>query len=164
MPSKKNIEQEYHVSQVIIVYKFVLGFFELILGLGILFGGKQILDLYENFKSQEILEDPRDLFITVIEKLLPIILHHQTFIILALIALGVVKMIGSIGLWYRKHWGLDLLVGLTIILLPFELYQLFPKPSLLKLSYFLINILIALYLVEFKPKDYFAKFKNRVKR
>lgn len=160
---KKNIEEEYHVSQVIIIYKFILGFFELLLGLGILFGGKQILDLYENFKSQEILEDPHDLLITVVEKLVPFILHHQTFIIFALVALGIVKMIGSVGLWQRKHWGLDLLVGLTIILLPFELYQLFPKPTLLKLSYFLINILIALYLVEFKPKDYFTRLKKRVK-
>ncbi len=160
---KKSIEDEYHVSKVIIIYKFVLGLFEVILGLGIFFGGRQILDLYENFKSQELLEDPHDLFLTVVEKLIPFILHHQTFITFGLIALGVVKIIGCIGLWQKKHWGLDLLVGLTIVFLPFELYQLFPKPTLLKLSYFLINVLIALYLVEFKPKDYFTKFKKRVK-
>lgn len=164
MPRKKNIEDEYHVSQLIIIYKFVLGIFEVLLGLGVFFGGKQILDIYENFKSNEFLEDPHDLLLVISEKIIPVILKHQTYIILILLALGLVKIIGSVGLWKRKHWGLDLLVGLTIILLPFDLIVLFPHPSLLKFFYFFINVLIALYLVEFKPKDYFTKFKKRVKR
>ncbi len=163
MARKHDLEEEYHISQAIIIYKFVLGILELLLGVGIFIFGKNILDIYENFKSQEFLEDPHDLILLISDKLLPFILKHQGYIILFLTLFGLVKIFGSIGLWYRKHWGLDLLVGLTIILLPFELYQLFFHPTLLKLGYFLINIFIALYLVEFKPKNYFSKLKKRVK-
>ncbi len=106
----KDLERDLHISSYIIVYKFILGLIELILGVGIVFLGKQVLELYESFKSQELLEDPHDTFVLISQRLLPFIVEHQGYIVLILILLGVVKMVGSIGLFYRKHWGLDLLV------------------------------------------------------
>ena len=70
-------------------------------------------------------------------------------------------MAGTIGLWYRKHWGLDILMVVTILLLPFELFSIAEHPSLTKASFFIINMFIALYLVDFNPKGYFTKFKKR---
>ena len=58
-------EEEFHVSKYIIIYKFVLGFIEFILGLGILFYGKKAAVLYRNYKANEFLEDPRDLLIII---------------------------------------------------------------------------------------------------
>lgn len=160
---EENIEKDFHISKYIIVYKFVLGIIELFLGLGIIFLEKQTLELYQKFKSQELLEDPHDTLIFILEKIIPYIFEHQGYIVLVLIALGLVKIIGSIGLLYHKHWGLDLLVALTVLLLPIDGYLLLTNPSLSKAIFFTINLLIALYLVNFNPKGYFSDLKKRAK-
>lgn len=160
----QNLEKELHVSRYIIIYKFILGLIELILGLGILFFTKQIYEVYLNFKTEELLEDPHDLLGNILEKVIPYVSQHQGYIVLILLTLGLVKIAGAIGLIYGKHWGLDLLVGLTLLLLPFEGYSLAVHPSVEKFAYFFINILIALYLVNFQPKEYFSKLNHRIRR
>lgn len=159
----KRLDQELDVSRYIIVYKFILGLFELILGLGIIFVGSQMVEIYENFKAKELLEDPHDLLIGILEKIIPYLLRHQGYIVLILVVLGLVKIIGAAGLLYRKHWGLDLLVVLTISLLPFQVYNLIAFYSLAKLAYFAINVFIALYLVRFQPETYFSNLKRRMR-
>ena len=156
------LEQELHVSWYIIIYKFILGVLEFLLGIGIIIFGKQVVTIYENFKAQELLEDPHDLLIMLVEKISPILSKNHGYIILLLLFLGVVKIIGSVGLMYRKHWGLDLLVILTMAILPFQFYNLVVSFSFGKLVYFIIDVLIALYLVEFQPKEYFQTFKKRI--
>lgn len=160
----RNLEKEFHVSKYIIAYKIILGIFELLLGLGMIFFGNRIFQLYINFRTAELLEDPHDLLVNIIERFVPYIFEHQGLIVFLLFLLAVVKIAGAVGLYYRRHWGLDLLVGLTILLLPFEGYHLLAKFSLLKLSYFIINIFIALYLVNFKPKHYFVGLRHRIGR
>ena len=160
----QNLEKEYHVSRYIIIYKFILGLLEVVLGLGMIFFEKKIYELYLNFRNSELLEDPHDLLAYFTEKFIPYILAHQGYIVLILLILGITKMAGAIGLWYRKHWGLDILIVVTIALLPFEIYALITHPSLTKTAYFLINLFIALYLVNFKPKDYFTHLKKRITR
>lgn len=160
---EENLEKEFHVSKFIIAYKFILGAIELVLGLGILLFGKQVLGVYQNFKNGELLEDPHDLLVNTLEKIIPYIFQHQGYIILILISIGLVKIIGSVGLLYHKHWGLDLLIGLTFLLLPFDSYNFVASPSFAKFSFLVINILIALYLVNFKPKEYFSTLKERIK-
>ncbi len=160
----EDLEQELHVSRYIIVYKFVLGLIELLMGLGIIFFSDQIVEIYINLTTKELIEDPNDLLLGILQKIFPYLLEHRGWVVVILIALGIVKIVSTVGLAYRKHWGLDLLVGLTVSLLPFQTYNLIVHPSLLKTIFFLINILIALYLVEFKPKHYFKRLKHRVKR
>ncbi len=162
--SQSEEEFEIEVSRVIIAYKFILGLIELIIGISVPFLGKYLLDIYQNFATAELFEDPNDLLASILDKLIPYILAHQGFIIFILILLGVTKMLGAIGLFYRKHWGLDILVAVTVLLLPFELFNIFTHPSILKVIYFLINMFIALYLVNFKPKHYFEKVKKRYRR
>ncbi|MCL4366570.1 DUF2127 domain-containing protein [Patescibacteria group bacterium] len=158
-----SLEKELHVSRLIIIYKFSLGLIEIILGLGVIFFGQKVLDLYQNYKYQELFEDPHDLLVNLLDRVVPFAQNHQSSIIIILFLLGFVKIIGSIGLLYHKHWGLDLLIVLTIALLPFEAYHLLSDPNLTKTAYFFINILIALYLVNFRPKEYFVNVHHRIK-
>ena len=158
----QNLEKEYHVSRYIIVYKFLLGLFEVVLGLGIIIYGKKIYTLYLNFRNSELLEDPHDFLAQIVERLVPFILAHQGYVVFILLLLGITKMVGTVGLWYKKHWGLDVLISVTIALLPFEIYAIIAHPSLTKTSYFIINLFIALYLVNFKPKHYFTNLRNRM--
>lgn len=153
---------EIKVARYIIVYKFLLGLFETILGFGILIFGQAIYDMYVNFRDNELLEDPHDFLAIWAEKIVPYLLMHKNYVVLILLLLGITKMVGSIGLWYRKHWGLDILIMVTIALLPFEIYALVTHPSFSKSAYFIINLFIALYLVKFNPKGYFTNLHKRI--
>lgn len=160
----QELEKELHVSRYIIAYKLISGFLEIVLGFALILFGKQVYEIYVNYKIKELLEDPHDLVVSVLQKIVPYILEHQGYIVLILFLLGIVKMAGAIGLLYHKHWGLDLLVGLTVLLLPFEGFNMISDPTLTQFSYFSINLLIAFYLVNFNPKKYFHNLKHRVKK
>ncbi len=159
---ENNLESEYHISRLIIVYKFLLGLVEVILGLGIIIYGKRIYTLYTSFRNSEVLEDPHDLLANVLQFIIPYLLAHQGYVVFILLLLGITKMVGCIGLWQHKHWGLDVLIIVTILLLPFETYALLIHPNLTKVAFFVINMLIALYLVNFNPKNYFTSLKTRI--
>ncbi len=159
-----NIEQEYHASLYIIFYKFITGIFEVLLGAGMVFFGKQIIDLYQTFVYQQVLEDPHDLIAAVSEKVVPYLLEHQGSVIFLLIIIGIAKIAGAVGLWYHKHWGLDIIVGLTVLLLPFQIADLITQPTLTKIVFLALNLLITLYLVEFQPRSYFRNLHHRVRR
>lgn len=155
------LEEEFHVSKFIIFYKFILGLSELILGLGVLILGKRAVVLYNSFKTGQLFEDPNTLLIHIAEKLLPYIFSHRVYIILVLVLLGLAKIIGAIGLVYKKTWGLDLLLFVTLLILPFQLFSFIRKPSLFDFIYILVGIFIVFWLVNFKPNEYIQKLKKR---
>lgn len=160
----EKLEEEFHVSKFIVAYKFILGLLEFLLGLAIIFFGRNALILYQNFKSDELLEDPHDLLVNITEKFVPYLFKHKEYVIFILIILGLTKMIGAIGLMYKKTWGLDLLLGVTILILPFQLFSFLRNPSLFDLIYLLIGVFIIFWLVNFKPKEYIHKFKRRIQK
>lgn len=149
-----------NVSKTIVIYKFVSGIIELALGMGAILFGKKIIVFYNHYKVKELLEEPHDLLVTTIAKITPFLFQHRVYIISLLLIIGTVKIIGAVGLMYEKEWGLDLLIGLFVILLPFDIYGLLTGFSVAKFLYLLINLLIALYLIEFKPHKYFLKMKK----
>jgi uncharacterized membrane protein len=151
------IEKEFHVSWYIIFYKFTFGLIELVSGLGIVLFGKRILAKFTILISQELLEDPHDLFANLGTKIAPNIFTHNTFLSLYLIILGIAKIAGSIGLIYKQNWGVDILVGLTILMFPFQLIHLLLHPSIFDSMYITLGVLIALYLIEFKPKAWISR-------
>lgn len=158
----RSVEGEYRASWLIIVFKYVSGLIEIILGLGIVFLGDEMISLYEMMKVKELLEDPHDLVIRMIEAVLPYFLKHREYVVIFLLVLGTTKIIGAIGLTYRKEWGRDMLIVLGIILLPFELVEFFRHPTVLRATYALVNLVIVLYLMNFHPRDYAVGLKGRV--
>lgn len=160
MDKKKRRE----ISKIIIFYKLITGLIELVLGLSILFFGKNISRIYANYKLSEFLEDPHDLLINIVGKITPIFIHYHVYFMIILIVFGAVKLISAIGLLYRKDWGLDLLVLFFFLMLPLDAYTLFSHPTFLKTVYFTINTLIILYLIEFRPHTYFWKYVKYLKK
>lgn len=154
---ERQLEKEFHVSWFIIVYKFIFGLIETLSGFGLAFFGKQILKLYTVDVSKELFEDPHDLIATVSEKFVPNLFTHNNFIVIYLIILGLAKVAGAVGLIYKQNWGVDLLVSLTVVMLPFQIVNLLLHPSLFDSIYILIGILIALYLIEFKPRAWISR-------
>lgn len=151
------IEKEYHVSSYIIVYKFVLGLIEFLSGIILQFFGSGIFRLYEKSVIREISEDPHDLLARISENIIPSLLTHNAYIVIYLLVLGFAKILGSIGLIYKQNWGVDLLVGLTIIMAPFQIVSLIFHPNIFDLVYLVLGFFIALYLIEFKPKAWVSR-------
>jgi uncharacterized membrane protein len=151
------IEKEFHVSIYIIIYKFILGTVEFLAGLTIALFGPKIYRIYQTSLIKELSEDPHDLLAHLSEIFVPNLLTHNTYIIFYLIVLGLAKMAGAFGLIYRQNWGVDLLVGLTILMAPFQIVNLITHPNVFDLIYFIVGILIALYLIEFRPKAWISR-------
>lgn len=158
------IEEELHLSWYIIAYKFIVGFFETLLGFAILFFGKAALLWYQAYSTQQLSEDPHAMMVRLTRSFVPGTLNHHTFLVSYLIILGLVKMIGAVGLMRHQYWGIDLLVAVTLLMLPFQLVQLILHPSIIDLIYILIGIGIALYLINFDPKTWFKKQARNIKK
>jgi uncharacterized membrane protein len=161
---EERIEEEFHVSWYIIAYKAIFGLTEFLLGTGIIFFGQAALRWYRVVTIAELSEDPHDVLVRVTAHVVPTILTHNTFIALYLILLGAAKIAGAIGLIYKQHWGVDLLVGLTFIMLPFQIIQLAMHPSLPDFLYIVTGLLIALYLVNFRPRQWARRVAQRTTR
>ncbi len=155
--NEEKIEKEFHVSIYILIYKFMLGLIEMSVGIAIALFGSRIYQLYQTSMIKELSEDPHDLLARLSESIVPNLLTHNTYIVLYFIVLGLAKVLGAVGLVYKKNWGVDLLVGLTIILAPFQIVNLILHPNFFDLLYLVVGILIALYLVEFRPKAWISR-------
>ncbi len=159
----ENLEKEYHISWYIVVFKMILGIGETLSGLGIVIVGRRGLEIYRYF-SDELSEEPHGLLASWTMRALPYIFSHRTFLAIYLIVLGAAKIAGAIGLIYKQNWGVDLLVGLTIIMLPFQVIQLLRRPSWLDFGYIFVGLLIALYLINFSPRVWAKRIVKSAKR
>lgn len=156
-----NKEDDIKISKGIVLYKFILGVGELSIAFSLIFFGRNIGRIYQQYRVRELLEDPHDRLIKFIQGVSPYLNQNRTYFIGLLLILGITKVIGAIGLWKNKEWGLDLIVGLFVILIPFDMIDLIIKPSFIRVVYFLINVLITFYLLEFKPHKYLRRLKKK---
>ncbi|OZH54366.1 hypothetical protein AFK68_11420, partial [Hydrocoleum sp. CS-953] len=64
-------------------------------------------------------------------------------------------IIALVGLWYEKFWSKILFVGLVAIPLPLEFKELIHDFSLIRLTIFILNLAVFVFLIirEFKPED-----------
>jgi uncharacterized membrane protein len=155
--AEDELEKELHVSIYIVVYKFLLGVIELLIGLTLALFGSNIYRVVQASLIKELSEDPHDLLARISESIVPNVFTHGHFVIASLIILGVAKISGAIGLMYKQNWGVDLLVGLTVLMAPFQIVNLILHPRIFDLGYFLLGLLIALYLVEFRPGAWISR-------
>ena len=158
---EERVEKKFHVSWYIVAYKLLFGLLEFLLGMGITLFGQAALHLYRVVTAQELSEDPHDVLVRLTEHVIPNLLTHSSFIALYLILLGAAKIAGAIGLIYKQNWGVDLLVGLTFIMLPFQIIRLIIHPSLPDFLYIVTGLLIALYLVNFRPHEWARRIAQR---
>ena len=66
---------------------------------------------------------------------------------IALLAYAVLEGVEAIGLWHGKRWAEYLTFIATVVLLPFEIYELTERVSPLKLIGFVINLAVVVYLI-----------------
>jgi uncharacterized membrane protein (DUF2068 family) len=66
---------------------------------------------------------------------------------IALLCYGALEGVEAVGLWYGKRWAEYLTFIATVVLLPFEIYELHERVSPLKLIGFVINLAVVIYLI-----------------
>lgn len=158
---KLDHDEDIRISKTIVVYKFILGVGELALAFSLIIFGRNLGRVYQQYRVRELLEDPHDRLIAFIQYISPVLAQNRNYFIGLLILLGVTKVCGAIALWRGHDWGLDLIVGLFVILVPFDIAELFYRPTLVKFIYFFINLLITFYLIEFKPHKYLRRLVKK---
>jgi len=156
-PQEQRIERELHVSVYIIIYKFLLGLIESSAGLTVALAGSRIYRLYQSSLLKELSEDPHDLLARLSESVVPNLLTHNSYVVIYLVVLGLAKMVGAVGLMYKQNWGVDLLVLLTILMAPFQIVSVILSRHVFDLLYLIVGLLIALYLIEFRPKAWISR-------
>ena len=57
-------------------------------------------------------------------------------------------LVEGIGLWLHCSWAAYLTVVSTSLLLPFELYEILERASLLRIGVLILNLIIVLYLIQ----------------
>jgi uncharacterized membrane protein (DUF2068 family) len=157
---EEEIEKEFHVSIYIIVYKFLMGLVELAAGIAVAFFGAKLYQLYQTSVIKELSEEPHDLIARTSMSIVPGLFAHHTYVVITFFVLGLAKMAGAIGLVYKQNWGVDLLVGLTMIMAPFQIFNLVRHPNFVDLVYLLVGLLIALYLIEFRPRAWISRISR----
>jgi uncharacterized membrane protein (DUF2068 family) len=146
-----------HVSRYIIIYKITAGLLEFLSGLGIALFGRQLFVQIMLRLSLELTEDPHDFLANLSYKIIPNYFVHNTIIVTSLILIGMAKIIGAIGLMNKQNWGVDLLVGLTVVMLPFQIIHIIAQPTFFNFFFMLTGMMIALYLMRFKPKAWISR-------
>lgn len=159
-----SLESEYHVSWFIIAFKLIAGALELAFGIAIMLLGRPAFVVYRDFLQEELVGEAHGTIARITERALPYIFANHTSLSFYLCLLGLAKVIGALALIRGKDWGADLLILLTIILFPFQVIQFVMKPSFLELGYIVVGILIALYLVNFKPKEWAISIVKRASK
>ena len=76
-------------------------------------------------------------------------LQPHSVLVVALVSLGYAGMLllEGVGLWLERSWAAYLTVISTSLLLPFELYEVIDRVSIVRVGVLLLNLVIVLYLL-----------------
>ncbi|MCP9465467.1 MAG: DUF2127 domain-containing protein [Nitrospira sp.] len=76
-------------------------------------------------------------------------LQPHSVLVASLVSLGYAGLflVEGIGLWFERSWAAYLTVVSTSLLVPFEVYEVIERVSILRVGVLLLNLLIVLYLV-----------------
>jgi len=133
---------------VIAVFKVVKGLLLLLVGLGLLeLVHAEIATLFSLLiEALHLNADSRIIHALVLKV---DALQPHTVLVAGLVSLGYagLLLLEGIGLWLERSWAAYLTVISTSLLLPFELYEVIEKVSVLRIGVLMLNLIIVLYLV-----------------
>lgn len=73
--------------------------------------------------------------------------HTLMLVVLGVVAYGLIESLEGVGLWVMKRWGEYVAVVGTSIFLPYEIYDLVEKFTVLRVLTFLLNLAAVVWLV-----------------
>ncbi len=133
---------------VIAVFKVVKGLLLLLVGLGLLqLMHAEIATLFSLLiEALHLNADSRIMHALVLNV---DALQPHTVLMAGLVSLGYagLLLLEGIGLWLERSWAAYLTVISTSLLLPFELYEVIDRVSMLRVGVLMLNLVIVFYLV-----------------
>jgi uncharacterized membrane protein (DUF2068 family) len=132
----------------IAVFKLVKGMLLLLVGLGLLkLMHADIATLFSRLiEALHLNADSRIIHALVLKV---DALQPHSVLVAALVSLGYAGMLllEGIGLWLERPWAAYLTVISTSLLLPFELYEVIDRVSMIRVGVLVLNLVIVLYLL-----------------
>ena len=132
----------------IAVFKLVKGALLLVVGFGLLkLMHADIATLFSRFiEALHLNADSRIIHALVLKV---DALQPHSVLVAALVSLGYAGMLllEGIGLWLERSWAAYLTVISTSLLLPFELYEVIDRVSMIRVGVLVLNLVIVLYLL-----------------
>lgn len=156
-----NKVDEHILFRIALVVKIIEGFFELIGGILLMFvSSAQIVDFVTYLFRPELVEDSKDwvanFFIHAAQQLSVGIL---TFIIISLIAYGIINILLASALWKEKRWAFPVAGILISILVIYQIIRMSLSFSVYIFVLILIDVVI-LILLRNEYLNFVAKHKN----
>jgi uncharacterized membrane protein (DUF2068 family) len=135
-------------SVLIALFKLVKGALLLLVGLGLLkLMHADIATLFSRLiEALHLNADSRIIHALVLKV---DALQPHSVLVAALVSLGYAGMLllEGIGLWLERSWAAYLTVISTSLLLPFELYEVIDRVSMIRVGVLVLNLVIVLYLL-----------------
>lgn len=132
----------------IAVFKLVKGALLLVVGFGLLkLMHADIATLFSRFiEALHLNADSRIIHALVLKV---DALQPHSVLVAALVSLGYAGMLllEGVGLWLERSWAAYLTVISTSLLLPFELYEVIDRVSMIRVGVLVLNLVIVLYLL-----------------
>jgi uncharacterized membrane protein len=113
----------------VMAYKAALGLSEVVVGVLLAVPSFDPQATFARLSAEELREDPGDHFVALIGRHLPTLLHHRGLVAVALILVGLAKLVAAAAMWEGQEWGGYLLAATVALLLPFDLRQAVVDPS-----------------------------------
>jgi uncharacterized membrane protein (DUF2068 family) len=133
---------------IIAVFKVVKGLLLLLVGLGLLeLVHAEIATLFSLLiEALHLNADSRIIHALVLKV---DALQPHSVLVAGLVSLGYagLLLLEGIGLWLERSWAAYLTVISTSLLLPFELYEVIDRVTILRVGVLMLNLVIVLYLV-----------------
>jgi uncharacterized membrane protein (DUF2068 family) len=132
--------------RVIAFFEALKGSFALVLATGALLLPQHDLQLFVLQLVEALRLDPAAHYTSrFIEEASLVTPQRLVWVAAGAYAYGVFRFGEAYGLWRARPWAEWLAVVSGAIYIPFEIYALFRKPSLIKFAVFVINLLVVLY-------------------
>ena len=166
---KKLTEKEHKENvferDLVAIYEIVTGFFEGVIGLGLLILIGEIVNFYVVLQLNGVLSEHHEVLFNFTQKIVPYIIKNHLVIGTFLVATALVKIVSGIGILKRKLWAHYLLEIYLILLIPIDgIGMILHRPTLVKTGFLVFNILILLYLSGFKTPKTILHLKERFLR
>ncbi|HTK05029.1 MAG TPA: DUF2127 domain-containing protein [Candidatus Eisenbacteria bacterium] len=138
---------------IIAMFKFFMGAVEVITGTTLLLASYAgLTGIVTRLTARELIEDPNDEFVRVMAEKMFAFLDHKTAFGAALLALGCIKIIATIGFLRRRSWGYLLLLAIVALAMPAELYHLARSPGIFAAIIPLLNVAVLGFLLRFRKQ------------
>ncbi len=149
--------------RIIAVYEAVKGFIGLIGGFGLLsLIHRDVAEFAEDLVGLLHLNSEGRLahrLVETITKLNPS--NIKIFFVIALIY-ATVRFVEAYGLWRLRAWAEWFAIISGTIYIPIEIYEIFQKPTFVRVGILLVNVLMVLYLIYFRREQVHEKAEQSI--